>query len=259
MVTRRTFALLFLSVTFAVAAAWVANNWIANQQGTQTAAVPAEEKVPAVVAALDVPYGQTIEARHVKIVQLPESAAPPNSFTSLDQVVGKVATQPLLADEVIRIERISDGTEGATFAALIDPKKRAFTVRVNDVVGVAGFLLPGNKVDVIGTRKNSGSDRVISETVLREIKVLAVDQMAKANSTDPVVVRAVTLEVSPKEAEKLAKARDEGSIQLTLLNPVPEQIAVVEPKKTKPAGRSYSQPRVIVIKGTEWQRKKVPM
>jgi len=254
MLKTRTVTLFILSVAFAVGAAWIANNWISSQKTT----VAKQEKVgqPVVLAALDIPYGHTIERRHLKVVMMPEDVAPVNSFRSVDDVVGKVSTNILLPDEIIRTERVSDHLEGATLAALIDPEMRAFTVRVDDVVGVAGFLLPGNRVDIISSRSR-GKGNVSSTTLLKDIKVLAVDQTARTDKNDPVVVRAVTLELTPREAEKLAEARGEGSIQLTLRNPVaeePEQVVKAKPKRTYKAA-----PKVIVIKGTEWQSKKVPM
>ncbi len=259
MIKRRTVLLFFLSVSFAVGAAWIANSWITSQQ--TTVAKTEEAGTPVVVAALDIMYGQVIEARHLKIKQVPEELAPTNSFKSMEEVEGKIATAIILPDEMIRQERISDHQEGATLAALIEPNMRAFTVRVNDVVGVAGFLLPGNKVDVIATRRSG--KRVVSETVLKDLKVLAVDQTARSEKNEPVVVRAVTLEVTPRQAERLAKARDEGKIQLTLRNPVEEDRPVKQVAKAKPKAkprRTYSAPpKVIVIKGTEWSEKKVPM
>jgi pilus assembly protein CpaB len=265
----RTLLLFSLSVIFALGAAMIANNWMQQQRGVAQAAVPDSRAV--VVAAMDIPYGQMLEARHLKLQTLPVSAIPANTFVETADVVGKVVDQPILSGEILRAERVADALDGATLAALIDPQKRAIAVRVNDVVGVAGFLLPGNRVDVVATRKDDGNNnRVISRTVLRDIKVLAVDQTARTDKNDPVIVRAVTLEVTPQEAEDLTKARDEGNISLTLRNPVAEEVvAVAEPEpapppvRAKPApkkvSRSYAPPSVIIIKGVEWEKQKVPM
>src|ERR1700686_4217002 len=113
----------------------------------------------------------------------------------------------------------------SALAANIAKDKRAVTVRVDDVIGVAGFLLPGNRVDVVATRKDDRTSVIPSETILNNIKVLAVDQSAAANSNEPVVVRAVTLEVTPEEAETLLKGKAAGSIQLALRNPLDESDA----------------------------------
>jgi len=282
MAKRRTFVLLFTSVAFAVGAAWVANNWLLSKQQVNSKRAVQTDQVQVVVASLDIPHGQKLETRHLKLTYVPETLAPADSYRSLTEVEGMVATQAILPGDVIRKGRVAEHLQGATLASLIEPNMRAFTVRVNDVVGVAGFLLPGNRVDVIATRKiSNSSQRVSSKTVLRNIKVLAVDQTARSEKNDPVVVRAVTLEVSPTEAEALAKARDEGKLQLTLRNPNDEEIVMrspqavplpvmvpvstaapeAEPVVAKPKRqpvRSYPSSNVVVIKGTNWQKKNVP-
>lgn len=265
----RTFLLLTLSVLFAVGAAYYANTWLQQQRPMQ---VEAAEGQPVVFAAMDIPYGQPIERRHLTVKMLPKDLVPEHSIADPTKVEGKIPTQDLLAGEVLRQERLTDHQEGATLAALIAPEKRAFTVRVNDVVGVAGFLLPGNHVDVIAT-KNEGQS-VKARTVLKDIKVLAVDQKARTDKNDPIVVRAVTLELTPRESEELAKARDEGRIQLTLRNPMSEDVAepvvkvqpvaeaapAPKPVTKKKTVRHYSAPpSVIIIKGVDWERKRVPM
>lgn len=268
----RTFLLLTLSVLFAAGAALYTNTWLTQQLPGSTA--EAAEGTPVVYAAMDIPYGQAIERRHLDIKMVPNDLVPTNGIGDPAEVEGMIPTQDILAGDVLRLERLSDHHEGATLAALIDPEKRAFTVRVNDVVGVAGFLLPGNHVDIIAT-KNEGKN-VKAKTVLRAIKVLAVDQKARTDKNDPIVVRAVTLELTPKESEELAKAREEGRIQLTLRNPlsedelqaqvpepVPAPVAVVpapeKPAQKKPVRRYSAPPSVIVIKGVDWERKRVPM
>ncbi|WP_080994042.1 Flp pilus assembly protein CpaB, partial [Vibrio campbellii] len=134
--------------------------------------------------------------------------------------------------------------EGATLAALIPENKRAITIRVNDVIGVAGFLLPGNKVDILNTISSGKGKSASTKTVLKNIKVLAVDQTAKTNDNKPVIVRAVTLEVTPKEAEKLLSENSKGKIQLALRNPHEVDKPVV-------ARRYTPRPSVTIIKGSQ--------
>lgn len=263
MVKRRTATLFVLSLAFAVGAAWIANNWIQSQQRVAPAKVE-EQGVTIVSAAVDIPYGETIQPHHLQVSSLPADVAPGNGFSNPEQLHGKISTANILEGEVIRLERVSSIAPGTTLAMLIDPDMRAITVRVDDVVGVAGFLLPGNKVDVIATRRAQKGKRVLSETVIRDIKVLAVDQLASTDKNDPVVVRAVTLEVTPNMAERLAQARDEGKIQLTLRNPdatepPPPVVSVAPKRKNKTVRIRSAPPQVIVIKGTEWQKKQVPM
>ncbi|WP_370584028.1 Flp pilus assembly protein CpaB [Motiliproteus sp. SC1-56] len=248
-----------LSLAMAGGAALVANNWLANQQPT----LAADDRVPVVLAAVDIPYGQKIESHHVKLVHLDPKGVPPGAVTQIEEVEGKVASQEMLSDEIVHAKRITAHLEGSTLASLIEPNMRAVTVRVDDVIGVAGFLLPGNRVDILASRKVK--QRVVSETVLKDIKVLAIDQKARNDQDDPVIVRAVTLEVTPQHAEVLMKAKEEGRIQLALRNPLDEEIAVV----TKPAPAPKAKPRprvphvhpssVTVIRGVEVNKSKVSL
>jgi len=218
----RTLLLITLSVLFGLLAAWMANTWLAarlNASGN-----PDLDNV--VVAALEIPFGQAIEARHVKLVQMPEGAAPGDAFDTVDKVVGRIATLTFLPGDVLRSARLAEHLGGSTLASLIEPSKRAISVRVDDVVGVGGFLLPGNRVDVLVAKSRSGGSQAEAETILENLRVLAVDQTASTDKTQPVVVRAVTLEMTPEEAEKLVRAQSEGRLQLALRNPLDEHKAL---------------------------------
>ena len=246
--------MVLLSLVFGVAAAWSAKNWI--QQRAQASA----EKDPGatvVVAAMEIPYGTAIEGRHVKVITVPTGTSLGNNFALIKDVEGLVATQKVLTGEVLLKERFTKSGTGSTLAALIKPDMRAVTVRVDDVVGVAGFLLPGNRVDVVAARKVD--NRATTETILMNIHVLAVDQTSTQDKNEPVVVRAVTLEMTPQEAEILVRAREEGRIQLTLRNPTdefrPQLVATpVTPPPVKAVRRSApprpAEPSVTIIRGT---------
>ena len=132
---------------------------------------------------------------------------------------------------------------------------------------VAGFLLPGNFVDVLGTRLEMGTTRrAVTETIIDMVKVLAVDQTAASDKNEPVVVRAVTLELTPKEAEVLVKWEEEGTIQLALRNPSDTLVAEREPEpkpakpQAKPARRAPAtvaeEDSVTLIRGTKVQNSK---
>jgi Flp pilus assembly protein CpaB len=172
---------------------------------------------------------------------LPTNAAVGDHYDKVDQVVGLIALQKVIAGEILLKERFADRNAGSTLAAIVKPDMRAVTVRVDDVIGVAGFLMPGNHVDVVAARMVD--QRAETRTVLRNLNVLAVDQTASQDKDQPVVVRAVTLEMSPKQAEVLVKAREEGRIQLTLRNPLDkittsddaDIVAAAAPLKTRQA------------------------
>lgn len=245
----RTVGLVVISGVLAVAAAMMANNW-AMRRGGSTGG----DQQNVVVAAMEIPYGQKIEAQHVKVLAIDKKAAPPGTFDKIENVVGKVSKIAQLSGDILREERVADTNEGSTLAVLIGKNKRAITVRVDDVIGVAGFLLPGNRVDVLATKQSEGGRQdVESKTLLRDLKVLAVDQTAATDKSSPVVVRAVTLEMEPKEAEILVKARDEGKISLALRNPFDEAL----PEEPKPVEKKVvvrtAPPAVFttVIRGTD--------
>lgn len=249
-----------LSLLLAVGAAYTANRWVA----AQVVGEKEFEGTRVVSAAMPIPYGTKVESRHLRYIEIPDDAAPTGYFSSTEDVEGTVSTAAIARGEILVANRFAKHTSGSTLAALVGENMRALTVRVNDVVGVAGFLLPGNRVDVLATRPTK-NQRAVTETILRDIKVLAVDQTATTETNEPVVVRAVTLEMTPKQTEILVTARSEGSIQLTLRNPLEEDV-VPEPKPAPAPARKAvvaKQPvqrdestTVTIIRGTQVNSKK---
>ncbi len=246
----RSVMMLGVALVMGVGAAWVANNWLRMR------VLPTAEAAttPVVVAALKIPYGQKIEAAHVKLVKAPDGVIPEGALRELPQAVGKVANQALFPGEILIGERVVEQLGGSTLSAMVAPRMRAVTVRVNDVIGVAGFLLPGNRVDIVATR--SEGNQASARTILQDLKVLAVDQTAAPEKDKPLIVRAVTLEMSPEQAELLVKATTEGAVQLTLRNPgdsaivaqKPEVKPVAAPQPVPVASSGYS---VTLIRGTK--------
>lgn len=251
-IKRRGLLLVLFSLTLGVVAALAANNWL-QLRLTPSAEASINNNATVVAASINIPFGAKVEARHLKVIEMPKGSAPPGAFESLEEVEGKVATQAIVTGEILLANRFADHQAGSTLAAVVSERMRAVTVRVDDVVGVAGFLLPGNRVDILASRKENR--RSITSTILRNIKVLAVDQTAAIDQNDPVIVRAVTLEMTPKQAEILIKGQQEGSIQLTLRNPLDEEVYVEAVTPTpKPAKKTIAYrapaPSVTVIRGT---------
>lgn len=213
--TRRSLMLVFISLALATAAAVLANRWVSNRAAAVDATRP--RTVSLVAAASDIPFGATVEGKHLKRIDVLAGERPPGSYTDPAQVVGKVAKSEIYAYEVLLDRRFGTPGSGSALASVLGPNMRAVSVRVDDVVGVGGFILPGNRVDVVAARADG--DRAFAETILSDTKVLAVDQQASADKNAPVVVRAVTLEVTPEGAEELARAKQLGALQLALRNP----------------------------------------
>lgn len=218
--------MLGVSVVTALGAAALAMNWL--EERTADRETGADESA-VVVTATRIPFGETVRMEDLRMVTLPPDAIPSNSFSSRDDVAGRVAAQTLYPGETILDERVVEHLGGSALGAVLESGKRAITVRVDDVAGVAGFIMPNNRVDVLATRREGGGRNVDTETILRDINVLAVDQKASPEGEDgPMLVRAVTLEVTPPQAERVTKAAGEGSIQLTLRNPTDRAFAALD-------------------------------
>ncbi len=237
-------------------AAWLAANWAEARLSGKGS----EAGLPVVVAAMEVPFGKLLEAADVRVVRMPHEAVPKGNFSAIDEVLGRVATQTLYSGEVLVDGRVVEHAGGSALAAVISKDRRAVTVRVDDVVGVAGFLLPGNRVDVIASKKEADR-KVVSYTLLEDKKVLAVDQTASPEKDDPVIVRAVTLELTPEEAENLVKATKEGTVQMALRNPLDEKKVTKKPEPKPVVKKPYvpTTTYVTVIKGVEVERYRVKM
>ena len=262
----RTLTLVALSLVMGLGAAWMANNWLSGRLN----ATPDDNMQGVVVAAVEIPFGTMVEAQHLSLVRMPKATAPDDAFDAVDKVTGKIATFPMLRGDILRGARLAEHLGGSTLASLIETDKRAVAVRVDDVVGVAGFLLPGNRVDVLATKRVGSNNSAESKTILEDLRVLAVDQTSSTDKTQPVVVRSVTLEMTSEEAEVLVKAMAEGRLQLALRNPLDNQKRPPEPPpvaKPVPAAepvkpvvrRSNGGAGVTIIRGTDVNVAKVQL
>lgn len=210
--------MLLVSLVLAGVAAVSANRWMTSRLASAGAG---QDFSGVVAAAVEIPFGTKLDATMIKMVDLPPESVPGGAFHDPEAVIGRVAAFTLFPGEVLLGERVVEHIGGSALAAVVQEGKRAITVRVDDVVGVAGFLLPGNRVDVIATRRRTGGERGSeSSTLVENLKVLAVDQTTSPDKNEPVIVRAVTLEADPAQSEEIVKAQDEGRVQLTLRNPL---------------------------------------
>jgi pilus assembly protein CpaB len=208
----KALSLLVLAIIFGLGAALYAARWVAQRGGMSATKV--------VVAAVDVELGSKLNPQLLTTVDWPNGSIPPGAFTDLKDLQDRVVKVSVLrGDAIVERKLAPAGTRGGLSAVIADGK-RAMTVRVNDVVGVAGFALPGNYVDVMVNMQQDQNSRQdpISRTVLEHVLVLAVAQEAGRDDLKPKVVGAVTLELSPADAEKLDLARSVGTLSLVLRN-----------------------------------------
>lgn len=255
MLKRRAILMTVVALGLGLSAAALVNRWVDSRISAESGG----DGNAVAVAAREIPFGKALEPMDVRIVRLPDEAAPPGAYEEIESLTGKVATQRIFPGEPLLKARVVEQLAGGVLAASISPKKRAVSVRVNDVVGVAGFLLPGSHVDVLATKRAARNRDAQAETILENLRVLAVDQTASPDKNEPTIVRAVTLEMAPGEAETLVKATQEGTIQLALRNPLDEDVANKEQAqgagKTQAAGKSRSRRpwymSVVLIKGTD--------
>jgi pilus assembly protein CpaB len=215
----KALGLLALALIVGLAAAAYATGMVSRQAGV------ASNKV--VVAAVDIELGSKINGEMLSTLEWPSAAVPPDGFKDVKELQDRIAKVSILRGEALLERKLAPlGTLGG-LSAVIAEGKRAMTVRVNDVVGVAGFALPGNYVDVMVNaqqeKERNEEARLISKTVLERVLVLAVAQEAGRDDTKPKVVSAVTLELSPDDAEKLDLARSVGTLSLVLRNQVDQK------------------------------------
>jgi len=214
------------SLVFIVVAVLIAGFvtvWVNNMLKGKTSVITQKaETVPIAVAAVDVNWGSVLAGEQVKTVPYLKANLPAGYFTDPAALVGRTIIFPIKANEPILASRLAPlDSKGGGVAAIVGANKRAMAVKVDKVIGVSGFIKPGNRVDVLVTLSERGDDKkAIAKTVLENVLVLASGmEMETANKkvkAEPVDV--ITLEVSPEDGEKLALAAVEGKLQLALRN-----------------------------------------
>jgi len=220
---RNSRALLIIGVALflALASVLVAAKWMSEQGGAGTRVA---------VASADIVQGSKLTEDSVQLTEWPAGSVPPGAITDLKVLENRIVRSDVARGEPILESKLAPpGTTGG-LSAVVATGKRAMTVRVNDVVGVAGFALPGNYVDILVNLESTALDNgarqpSISKIVLERILVLAVAQESNRDDSKPRVVNAVTLELAPDQVEKLDLARSIGSLSLVLRNQVDPQPA----------------------------------
>ena len=225
----RSLIMLIIAALAGLAAVVLAARWI--QQQTQASA----GKVA--VAVMDVQLGERLRPEMIMLVDWPAGSVPPGTHHDPALLDGRVVRSSLTRGEPILEAKLAPKGARGGLSAVVAEGKRAITVRVNDVVGVAGFALPGTFVDIMVSTQEEGArsnnkDNAISKIVLEQILVLAIAQEASRDETRPRVVSAVTLEVTPEQAEILDLARSVGTLSLVLRNQIDRE-SIQTPGATK--------------------------
>lgn len=219
---------------------------------TETQKVKSGKPQNIVVATADIPIGSKIVENQVKLAAFPSDSIPPGSIADLKSVPGRIAIRPITAGDAVTEQKLipKAGAPGAGIMTYMVPQgHRAVTVAVNEVAGVAGFLAPADRVDVVLTTVPPGSTDNFSKIVLQNVPVLATGQTTEQRDGKAVVVPTVTLDLTPDDAEKLVLATSKGPLQMLL-----RHIADTEPVDAKGAtigkvlGRTQSAPSVQPVK-----------
>ncbi len=199
--------IILLSIIFGLIAIAISIQWLGSQTKTKTSKVA--------IAAKDLLQGTQLSEDHIEFIDWPEKSLIKDPIEDKKALLTRVTKSPILRGEPIVLSKLAPIGEKGGLSALLQEGTRAVTVKVNEIVGVAGFALPGNYVDVM-VNVSDRDIKPISKIVLKRILVLALAQDTATNETKPKVVNAVTLEVTPEQAEIIDLARSVGSLSLVL-------------------------------------------
>ncbi len=216
-----TAVMIGVAVLFGLLAVFIAQSWLNSQAEMRVRDLEANRKPTAaqtiVVASRPLRFGAELNASSLREVEWPQEAVPPGAFGKISDVMSagrRVVLSAIETNEPVLAAKVTGPGQRATLSAMISDGMRAVTIRVNDVDGVAGFVLPGDRVDVALTRQADKANS--NDVVLQGVKVLAIDQTADDRTDKPSVARAVTLEVAAADAQKLALSSTVGTLSLML-------------------------------------------
>jgi pilus assembly protein CpaB len=210
-----------VAVLFGLLAVFVAQSWLNSQADMRARNLDAQKKPlttrAIVVAAKPLRFGNELGAMSLREVPWPAEALPAGAFGKIAELTSarRVVLTAIEANEPVLASKITGSGQRATLSAVLGDGMKAVTIRVNDVEGVAGFVLPGDRVDVVLTRQQD-KNLAAADVVLQNVRVLAVDQIADERTEKPSIAKAVTVEVEVMAAQKLALAATVGTLSLAL-------------------------------------------
>ena len=238
-----TVTILAVAIAMGGSAAYLTRNWLKDQTRVSAAVQPAGTIV---VAAESLAYGTAMTPDNIVEIPWFSNALPEGAFAVKDDLLSggrRVALSPLKRGEAVLRSKITGPGQRASLASLLDEGKRAVTVSVDDVRGVAGFVLPGDFVDIVIIADDGSPKRQsYSDILLEHVKVLAIDQVASEGEGQPTVAKAVTVEVTKEQAQKILLATNIGKLSLILARPVESKPDPNHRVSEKDIGRTSPEP-----------------
>jgi pilus assembly protein CpaB len=267
-----TIVMIGLAALFGLLAVFLAQTWLTSQSArikTQEAKPQPVTTQTIVVASKPLRFGMELQRAYLREMPWAEGSLPAGAFAKIDAALAggkRVVLAPIEVNEPVLAVKITGPGQRATLSALVQPGMKAVTIRVNDIEGVGGFVLPGDRVDVVMTRQlDKGS--ATNEVVLQNVRVLAIDQLADTRSDKPAIAKAVTLEVDTLDAQKVWLAASVGNLSLLL-----RKAGEVAEEKTRRVtlkdllGEMLPEPKaeaagakVVVTRGSQRQEYNVPL
>jgi pilus assembly protein CpaB len=242
MARMRVFLVLALALAAGGVLAYGTYTYVGDGTQAETVTMPTTKVV---VAATDMTMGDEIEKSDVRIIEWPKNAVPQNVISDPNEVVGRSLLMPVIQNEPFLPMKLASKEGGSGLGVVIPPGLRAVSVRVNEVIGVAGYVVPGTRVDVLATVSPTQDQRdMTSKVILTDVQVLAAGTKIEQDveSKEPIPVNVVTLLVNPEEAERLTLAASEGKIQLALRNPLDKGTPTT--RGVKPSGLLGNPPPI---------------
>jgi pilus assembly protein CpaB len=263
-ISMRTIATFAVAIFLGVVAVILTRGYVSSV--TQRVAAPSGAGVvPVVVAAQPMDRGVVLEPNFLKVVNLPADAVPANVFHAVSELTGgkdqqRLALRSLVANEPILANYISGPGGKLNLSGTVGAGMRAVSLRSSDVTGVGGFVLPGDRVDVLLTRSVGTNNDTLTQILAENVRVLGVDQSANEEADKPVVSRAITVEVTPEQASAISLGQSVGTVSLTLRHvaddaPLAKKSMAVSdlgPAPKRPTGPAA--PAIRVVRGTDASR-----
>jgi len=216
----RTIATVAIAIVLGLGAVFLVQSWLGRQRQTDQRTAAIAGTTPVLVASQPLARGVALSPALVKEVRFPNGSVPPGALTNLAQLNeggSRLVLRPMAANEPILTDKITGGGGRLNLSAAMTEGMRAVTFRSNDVSGVAGFVLPGDRVDVLLTRQMGEENYTTTTRVLADnVKVLGVDQITDEATAKPTVVKAITIEVAPDQAQLIRLAESVGDVSLAL-------------------------------------------